>query len=453
MTTTRRTRSMRIAAICLVLTFLAAACSASNDDSGDNASVAPEPTSAPAERSAGGEADDGDAAFAGDDAVATETAAEEPASVGAGDTVGGLDSLTPADIGRDIVFTAEVRIAADDVALAGRAALDAIAPLGGLLFGQETTTDPRPRTVLVIKVRPEDFSEALERLSGIGDLVGQRVSADDVTERIVDLESRIVTAEASVARLRGLLDDASGLDEIATLERELLNREQSLEQLRGQLRTVQDAVSLATITLVIEERTAPRPHPDLEVTVGFYSGDDDGRSCPVFERTRIDEGDVTTICVELVNTGDTLLGDIALRDRGLDLDTDDFVRIDGGTGLIEPEQGAVYAATFTAGSTRLAEVRITALAHAPGPDGAPAPLDGETVTVVAREELRVTPDDSLPGFRDGLDAAVSVLGVIVGIAVLAAGVAVPFLWILVIVAVVWWMRRRGRTAEATKMEE
>ncbi|MCE2527203.1 MAG: DUF4349 domain-containing protein [Actinomycetia bacterium] len=94
---------------------------------------------------------------------------------------------------------------------------------------------------------------ALSRLSQVGELVDQQISADDVTERIVDLQSQIITAEASVSRLRSFLETATNLENLAFYERELLIRETDLERLRGQVRTLQDQVALATITLAISQ--------------------------------------------------------------------------------------------------------------------------------------------------------------------------------------------------------
>ncbi|MFQ5554178.1 MAG: DUF4349 domain-containing protein [Acidimicrobiia bacterium] len=142
-------------------------------------------------------------------------------------------ALQPADIGRDIIFTADLTVAVTDVARAGQEATSIIESLGGLMFGQQSTGDPEPTSVLIFKVFPADFQEALTRLGSVGDIRTQNVSADDVTERIVDLESRISTSEASVDRLRGFLEEATDLKTIAELESQLLDRETRLETLSG----------------------------------------------------------------------------------------------------------------------------------------------------------------------------------------------------------------------------
>ena len=162
---------------------------------------------------------------------------------------------------------------APDVAAATREAVAIIQGLGGIVFGQQTFTKPQPRSEITFKVLPEDFALALERLAGVGQLVDQQISADDVTDRIVNFESRIITSEASVLRLRKFLEEATNIDNVAFLERELLNRETDLETLRGQLRTLQDQVSLATITLTIKSvaraaHSGPR-HGDLRRSLGL----------------------------------------------------------------------------------------------------------------------------------------------------------------------------------------
>ena len=122
---------------------------------------------------------------------------------------------SPADYGRDVIYRATINVAAADVAAATREAVAIVEGLGGIVFGQQVRTRPQPRTDMTFKVRPEDFSLILERLAGVGELVDQQISADDVTERIVNFESRILTAQVSVLRLRKFLEEATNIDNVA----------------------------------------------------------------------------------------------------------------------------------------------------------------------------------------------------------------------------------------------
>ena len=209
-------------------------------------------------------------------ASAGEVAVDKARADGTTDTALALSTATsPADYGRDVIYRAAIAVEAPDVAAATREAVAIIQGLGGIVFGQQTFTKPQPRSEITFKVLPEDFALALERLAGVGQLVDQQISADDVTERIVNFESRIITSEASVLRLRKFLEEATNIDNVAFLERELLNRETDLETLRGQLRTLQDQVSLATITLTINQ--LPEPPivvPDTGFSAAVRAGTD-----------------------------------------------------------------------------------------------------------------------------------------------------------------------------------
>ena len=343
---------------------------------------------------------------------------------------------------RLIVYTANLVVEVDDVIAAGEQALAAVAGLGGALYGQETTTGPEARSVLTIKVPPENFSEALGRLAGIGRLVSQSVFTDDVTERVVDLESRITTSEASVVRLRALLAAATDMEDIASLERELLQRETDLEVMRGQLRTVEDQVALATIVLALTE---PSPDPAVELLGTAYFGHDGGAGCPGSVELAIDEGEPFTACYEIKNTGNAPLGDVEVYDSGLDVRPEDLILLDGDLSVPLPPGGHLLLAfEAEADPDRWTDpwVQATAL------DENGNPLWQTEVTNLEPAELQVAEDDSLPGFVDVLLGAWHALQKLGGIIVVIGAAVLPFLWIPVLLAVVWWWLRRRRPATA-----
>jgi len=96
-----------------------------------------------------------------------------------------ISAQTPSDFGREIIFTADLTVAVPDVAAAGAEAIRRVEALGGIVYGQQTTSSPDPVSILTFKVFPEDFQTAFQRLGDIGEVRSQNVSADDVTERVV----------------------------------------------------------------------------------------------------------------------------------------------------------------------------------------------------------------------------------------------------------------------------
>ncbi|QGG96396.1 DUF4349 domain-containing protein [Actinomarinicola tropica] len=442
-------RSGRLAAVLLVATMVVAGCSGGGDDEMSGGDAATDATAAPSgEGDAGGDgveqSGDGATNGGGDDEAADDGGGDGTAAEGGApreDQAGSAADpvvVTPVDLGRSIIYTAAVELQADDVTAASREAQQAVTAVGGVVFGQETTTDPQPRTVLVFKVPPERFGEALDALSGVGEVVRQDVTADDVTERVVDLQSQISSTEVSVARLRDLLADAPSVEAIAALEGQLLQRETALEQMRGQLRTLEGQVSLATITLEISQ---PAAEPQMDVEVTAYAGDDDGARCPGDDELTLDEGDDGVLCLRIENRGNVDLTEIEVRDHQLGLDPDDVTLVDWEEdAVLAPGDVVVAWGAFTADPD-----------ERPAPDVSAAALDDAGTRLRVGVESSTTPvdlvveeDESLPGFGDAFGTGLSVLGTVFGIVVMAAGLVVPLLVLLVpLAAAVWWWRRRS----------
>ncbi|MGV9252407.1 DUF4349 domain-containing protein [Streptomyces sp. NPDC003697] len=164
-----------------------------------------------------------------------------------GATATGSPRLAPSHIVRTASLTVRVR----DVPKALAAARARVRAAGGYL-GDETTTrdgDGGERTRVVLRVPAGAFDEVLAGLAGAGRLMERTVKAEDVTDQVVDVESRIRSQRASVARVRALMDRATRIDDVVTLEGELSRRQADLEALLARQASLKDRTSLATISL------------------------------------------------------------------------------------------------------------------------------------------------------------------------------------------------------------
>lgn len=424
----RSTISRRVVAVLVALLLVVAACS-----SGDGGEF---------DETAGGLGGDGDSGTSATTVAGGE--APDESSPGGEDRASDEDNLgdggitpvaLPTQIGRDIIFTAEMTVAVPDVAAAGEEATREIQALGGFLFGQRTTGAPESTSVLTFKVQPEDFQRALNALGSIGEIRTQNVSANDVTERIVDLESRIATSTASVERLRGLLSEATDIEAVVELEAELLARETELETLRGSLRTLQDQVTLATIVLTLTEAAS---RPELSVEVTSYPAHDSGASCPGEGDLRVETDTETTICYEITNTGDTWLTDFELRDPVLDIDLDDLVLVFGDpTRSMEPGDSLILAAELT--PERDLRARTTITAQAVDEEG--TELGTRPVSHTATIFVDTVDPGGIPTFTEGLETSWELVVRLGQTLVLVLGALIPFLWVPLIAWFVWRMRR------------
>ena len=374
--------------------------------------------------------------------------AEETAAVG-GDGLA-VPEISPISIGRQIIYTAEIEIRVEDVLAATTRANEAIAEVGGFLFGQSTVAGARPRTVLTYKVYPADFDQAMSALKGLGEVEHQSIHTDDVTERVVDLESRITTAELSVERVRKLINNAIDVKGIVELEQQLLERETLLEQLKGRLRTLQNQVSLATITVTITE--IREDEPDAAIDMVAWLGEDEEDACPGFSDLTMEANDDAVLCIEVRNTGDDVLTDVDINVPTFRFRIDDLTVLDGDVSALEPGESIVAVVELEATDgfvrrinvSRRREIEVVATA-VPAASLKPQNTDVE-LQVRDYVYLEASATDPLPGFFDSFSSGWSKLTTLGSVLLIIVGTVLPFVPFVAVAA--WLIRRRIRKGNA-----
>ncbi|WP_262062529.1 DUF4349 domain-containing protein [Streptomyces sp. STR69] len=191
-------------------------------------------------------------AGAGAKAAVPGTAQQEGAS-GSGNArnTKSLPKLTASSI----IRTASLSVRVKDVPKALDEARTTTENAGGFVGNETTTRDGQghERTRVVLRVPTDKYDEVLADLEGAGKLLDRTAKAQDVTDQVVDVESRITSQRASVARVRELMDRATKLSDVVELEGELSTRESDLEALLAQQSSLKDRTSLATITLSLSQ--------------------------------------------------------------------------------------------------------------------------------------------------------------------------------------------------------
>ncbi len=349
-------------------------------------------------------------------------------SLGSGGTQG---DLTAEDLGRKLIFTAEVTVGVDDVEASSAEASDIIDEIGGFLFGQETVGGAEAVSILTFKVLPEDFNRALEALGTVGELRSQVVQTSDVTERVVDLQSRIEVMELGIERLRANLENTTDFENYARVEQLLLEREEELALLRGQLRSLEDQIDLATITLTL---TRERVENTVSLTVNYYEGHDDGRACPGQGGFRVEEGTDVTICFEVFNAGDQTLTDIQLTDSALEIEADtELITVFGEADELAPGQSVLLAFETKIERTTRLRTRVTAIPT----DGVSSEQAGPSVTVQIPNQIDTVASTDGPGFGDGFGAGVSILKAIWTFILIVVGLIIPLLLLSPLIIGAW----------------
>lgn len=177
-------------------------------------------------------------------------------------------STAPVDIAPDrlIVRTARLGLTVADLPAVSATVRDAAASVGGYVASENTVDKSATFTVRVPSAR---LDEVMGRLAAAGTVTERYGQADDVTDQMVDVQSRLATQQISVARMRALLARATTVGEVVSVESELTAREADLESLQRRLAAVSGRVELSTLTVSLAPAQVAAPPPTAD---GFLAG-------------------------------------------------------------------------------------------------------------------------------------------------------------------------------------
>ena len=265
-------RGVRIAAALVAVIIGATACGSDSKSSSTAATInIPEPSKADAPSV------NGDASQVG---APAGTAA--PALGGVAETVPIDNNVPPLalppdqPLNKNLAIDVSYGIEVDDI----RKGINDVTALsdrhGGQIYDRtENITDDRSSSAsFVIKLPPENIDAAIAELDSIGLRRTAKQGTEDVTSQVVDIDARLVTAQASLDRVRKLLEAATDLGQVLSLESQLTERETLVEQYTATKRALSDRVSLATLRVQLSLSPEPaatkvvEPKPVAKPTVG-----------------------------------------------------------------------------------------------------------------------------------------------------------------------------------------
>jgi hypothetical protein len=105
----------------------------------------------------------------------------------------------------------------------------------------------------------------------LGTKLSLQQQAEDVTEQVADVDSRVKSAQATLQMFRKILDRANTIGEVLNVEQEISQREADLEALQARQKSLAQQARYATVTLRLEapgkQAAPPKPAAD-----GFLGG-------------------------------------------------------------------------------------------------------------------------------------------------------------------------------------
>jgi Domain of unknown function (DUF4349) len=180
------------------------------------------------------------------------------------------------DITPDQFLVVEVtaRYEVADVAASVSKTVELMARFDGQVYGSDVQlSDPETATArFVIKLPPANVEDAIVAMESIGRLIVRTQNTDNVTDTMLDINTRIISEQQSVDRMQALLAEAKDLGEVVMLEGELTARQTVLEQLLAQQRNLSNQTALATLTI---ELTTPPVKAEVDVVDDAVTEDED----------------------------------------------------------------------------------------------------------------------------------------------------------------------------------
>lgn len=153
---------------------------------------------------------------------------------------------------RKIIRSAALTVEVDDVQSAAEEAKGIVVKVGGFVADARAAEDDagRQSVALQLRVPSPRLEEAVKAFSSLGHVREEQTRGEDVTEQVVDLETRLANARRLEARLLELLGkQTKDLKDLLDAERELARVRESIETMEGRRLMLANRTSLATIDL------------------------------------------------------------------------------------------------------------------------------------------------------------------------------------------------------------
>ena len=255
-------RGVRIAAVLVAVILGATACGSDSKSSSNTVDIS-KPAATKTD-SANGDASQ----VPGDTGASGETPTAEPALA-----LPSIDAPTNSTPNKYLAIDVSYGVEVDDITKGINDVVTLSDRRGGQIYERtiNITDDRSSSASFVIKLPPENIEAAIADLDAIGIRRTASQGTEDVTSQVVDIDARLVTAQASLDRVRKLLEAATDLGQILSLESQLTERETLVEQYTAMKRAISDRVSLATLRVqlsVSPEPVAATATPKAKQTIG-----------------------------------------------------------------------------------------------------------------------------------------------------------------------------------------
>jgi hypothetical protein len=186
-------------------------------------------------------------------------------------------SLTALPATQSIIYTASVTVRTAHLSQAAARAAQLARAAGGYVSSENTALDrahPDRSTVsLQLKIPVSAYQATLGALATqLGARLAMSQHAQDVTQTVADVTSRVTSAEAAISQLRSLLRHAGSVGSLLTVQNQINAEESGLESLLARQRALAHETSFGTVTLLLVAPSATAQQKKHHAAAGFIGG-------------------------------------------------------------------------------------------------------------------------------------------------------------------------------------
>ena len=215
-------------------------------------------------------------AASGRAAAAPEAPAAVPALPGGAVAQAQLTALPP-PAGQAIVYTASLTVRAGDVRAAAARAAQLASSAGGYVASetaQFSHRHPADGTISIqLKIPVASYQATLAALSArLGTRISLSQRAQDVTQAVADVTSRVASAQAAIVQLRRLLARAGSVSSLLMVQDQINTQESDLEALQSQQRALAHETTYGTVSVLLVSRRPPPAARPVKIAGGFTGG-------------------------------------------------------------------------------------------------------------------------------------------------------------------------------------
>jgi hypothetical protein len=178
---------------------------------------------------------------------------------------------------QSIIYTADLTLKVKNVTASATSATTIVTAVGGYVSGEQEVIPHRagtPQVTLTLKIPVSQYHPTLAKLTALGSQIAFSQHAQDVTQEVADVASRVTSAQDAISQLRALLRRAGSVGALLQVQDEINAQESALEALQAQQSALAHETSYGTVTVTLfgHHLAVVKKHQKKTAAGGFGSG-------------------------------------------------------------------------------------------------------------------------------------------------------------------------------------